>query len=64
MPSNVRFTPKSGHWNLVAKCPLCAKSRHGPAYSITALCQKRTLRLFLLNDRVRLGGEIRRHLDA
>ena len=24
---NVRFTPKSGHWNSVAKCPLCAKSR-------------------------------------
>jgi hypothetical protein len=24
--ANVRFTPNSGHWNLVAKCPLCAKS--------------------------------------
>src|SRR6516225_4450673 len=24
----VRFTPKSGHWNPVVKCPLCAKSRH------------------------------------
>jgi hypothetical protein len=22
----VRFTPKSGHWNSTAKCPLCAKS--------------------------------------
>jgi len=21
----VRFTPKSGHWNPVAACPLCAK---------------------------------------
>jgi len=21
---NVRFTPKSGHWNSAAKCPLCA----------------------------------------
>jgi len=25
-PSNVRFTPKSGHWNSAAQCPLCAKS--------------------------------------
>src|SRR6516165_8662648 len=25
-PRDVRFTPKSGHWNSVAKCPLCAKS--------------------------------------
>jgi len=25
---DVRFTPKSGHWNSVAECPLCAKSRH------------------------------------
>src|SRR5262249_40032319 len=25
-PINVRFTPKSGHWNSTAKCPLCAKS--------------------------------------
>src|SRR6516165_2111495 len=23
-PINVCFTPKSGHWNSVAKCPLCA----------------------------------------
>jgi len=23
---DVRFTPKSGHWNSVAKCLLCAKS--------------------------------------
>ena len=27
-PTDVRFTPKSGHWNSAAKCPLCAKSRH------------------------------------
>src|SRR6516164_1303380 len=38
---NVRFTPKSGHWNLVAQCPLCAKSRHSAlqqksCYSITS----------------------------
>jgi hypothetical protein len=25
---NVRFTPESGHWNSVARCPLCAKSGH------------------------------------
>src|SRR5215470_3454848 len=25
---NVRFTPKSRHWNSVAECPLCAKSGH------------------------------------
>jgi len=23
---NVRFTPKSGHWNSIVECPLCAKS--------------------------------------
>src|SRR5262249_23575281 len=27
-PTNVCFTPKSGHWNSVAKCPHCAKSGH------------------------------------
>ena len=27
-PRDVRFTPKSGHWNLVAECLLCAKSGH------------------------------------
>jgi hypothetical protein len=26
VPANVRFTPESGHWNSVSKCPLCAKS--------------------------------------
>src|SRR5262249_42280797 len=26
--TNVRFTPKSGHWNSLAGCPLCAKSGH------------------------------------
>ena len=24
---NVRFTPKSGHWNSLARCLLCSKSR-------------------------------------
>src|SRR6516225_10496198 len=27
-PRDVRFTPKSRHWNSVAECPLCAKSGH------------------------------------
>jgi len=31
-PRHVRFTPKSGHWNSVAKCLLCAKSRHSAFY--------------------------------
>ena len=40
-PRNVCFTPKSGHWNSAAKCPLCAKSGHMQrskfgAYSITS----------------------------
>src|SRR5215472_3107640 len=26
-PINVRFTPKSGHWDSVVKCPLCPRSR-------------------------------------
>src|SRR5262249_8881126 len=26
--SDVRFTPKSRHWDLAATCPLCAKSGH------------------------------------
>src|SRR5262249_17867565 len=25
---SVRLTPKSGHWNSVVECPLCAKSGH------------------------------------
>jgi hypothetical protein len=40
-PADVRFTPKSGHWNSVWECPLCAKSRHSALqkerlYSITS----------------------------
>ena len=34
-PRDVRFTPKSGHWNSVSKCPLCAKSGH---YALQQLC--------------------------
>src|SRR5262249_36525368 len=34
---NVRFTPKSGHWNSVASCPLCAKSGHSALRKRTAL---------------------------
>jgi hypothetical protein len=26
--SDVRFTPKSGHWLSASGCPLCAKSGH------------------------------------
>jgi hypothetical protein len=36
-PTNVCFTPKSGHWGSAVKCPLCAKSRH------SALQQKMSL---------------------
>jgi hypothetical protein len=28
LPINVRFTPKSRHWNSAARSPLCAESRH------------------------------------
>jgi hypothetical protein len=27
-PADVCFTPESGHWNSIEKCPLCAKSGH------------------------------------
>src|SRR5262249_2619159 len=30
--TDVRFTPKSGHWNSAARCPLCAKSGHGTSH--------------------------------
>src|SRR5262249_43761094 len=33
---NVRFTPKSGHWNAVVKCPLCAKSGRATARETVA----------------------------
>src|SRR6516225_9783362 len=38
---DVRFTPKSGHWNSLVECLLCAKSRHSALpeerrYSITS----------------------------
>jgi hypothetical protein len=35
--TDVRFTPESGHWNPLARCPLWAKSRHsayGPAHDV------------------------------
>ena len=35
--SDVRFTPKSGHQNLVVECPLCAKSRHSAVRRKTSL---------------------------
>jgi len=28
IPNDVRFTPKSGHWQTTVGCPVCAKSRH------------------------------------
>src|SRR5215472_1691276 len=38
--TNVRFTPKSGHWNSATECPLCAKSRHSSRFSILLLVGK------------------------
>jgi hypothetical protein len=35
-PSNVRFTPKSGHSRLRLECPLCANSGHSAIHSITS----------------------------
>ena len=32
-PTDVRFTPKSGHRNSAAQCPLCAKSGHRLEFS-------------------------------
>jgi hypothetical protein len=29
VPPDVRFTPNSGHWKSVSKCPLCANRRKG-----------------------------------
>src|SRR5215469_2992152 len=39
-PNDVRFIPRSGHWNSVVECPLCANSGHSAVrrkqpYSIT-----------------------------
>ena len=34
---HVCFTSKSGHWNSVAECPLCAKSRHSALRQIMTL---------------------------
>jgi hypothetical protein len=31
-PPDVRFTPKSRHWNSAAQCPLRAKSGHSPSF--------------------------------
>src|SRR5262245_12243520 len=35
-PADVRFTPNSGHRNLVVECPLCAKSGHLTGRRITS----------------------------
>jgi hypothetical protein len=42
---NVRFTPKSGHWNSVVECPLLAQSGH------TAQQQENTSTYSLLTQR-------------
>src|SRR6516225_4161287 len=34
LSSDVRFTPKSGHWLSASACPLCAKSRHSGCFWI------------------------------
>ena len=34
---DVCFTPKSGHWNSVTECPLCAKSGHSAVRRKTSL---------------------------
>jgi len=36
-PTDVRFTPESGHRNSVVECPLCAKSRHSALRKETSL---------------------------
>jgi len=49
-PTDVRFTPKSGHWNSVAECPLCAKSGpHASQHSCGYFCDwvERLWRLFV-----------------
>ena len=33
---DVRFTPKSGHWRAIFRCPLSANSGHRQTYSITS----------------------------
>src|SRR5262249_17639533 len=56
---------KSGHRDPPNRCLLYPRKRTSmSAIPMSALCQKRTLRLFLLNDLVCLGGEIRRHFDT
>jgi len=46
--SDVRFTPKSGHWLSVSECPLCAKSR-------LMHCSKKPA---LFDDRVAIGYDL------
>jgi len=36
-PSDVRFTPKSGHWLNVLECPLSAKSGHSAPQQMRVL---------------------------
>jgi hypothetical protein len=54
-PSDVRFTPESGHWNSVAKCPLCA---------ISGLMQCSNSRMFSRYDEPQSSRKITAGLGA
>ena len=58
-PVNVRFTPKSGHRNSAAECPLCAKSGHPTATHNPMVGHRQSAEgMIWLADYVRLGGWI------
>ena len=51
--ADVYFTPKSGHRNSLAECPLWVKSRHSPAFSqLSALPPKADIHCASRNVRV------------
>src|SRR5215471_1699324 len=50
---NVRFTPKSGRWNSVAKCPLCAKSGHCRSHYWISDLQPLSNDVWLESERIR-----------
>ena len=56
--SDVRFTPRSGHWNSLAKCPLCVK-RHCGARLACSLSAK-----FRLKSRPSLRPALRKSFAA
>jgi len=43
---NVRFTPKSGHWNSVVECPLCAISGCEQVHKIAPIQSASSLHQF------------------